>query len=300
MNSAFDECRLAEYSDSELVAHIQSSPGIYPNSRLSILSPNLIVKQIRESNAADELEGMRFARRISLRVPSIKRVVHKDKDVCIIMTRIRGRTMEAAWPNMSWLLTIWVAIQLRYFVEIMRKRHSSTAGSLVTGKCNSIWLEDYYGPPEHATPEILSSFILFWLQYIPPRKRMEPRISTRGSRLLPITPKYFVFTHQDLAPRNLFLDEDHNLWLLDWERSGWYPTYFEYASMQNSQLPLISLWDKLRWWVFCLISVGIYRKESQALSVVRGKCMRYPVACKDIVLQEEAHFDAFHLRKHGI
>jgi len=58
MNSAFDECRLADYSDSELVAHILSSPGISPNSRLSILSPNLIVKQVRESNAVDELEGM--------------------------------------------------------------------------------------------------------------------------------------------------------------------------------------------------------------------------------------------------
>jgi len=70
--------------------------------------------------------------------------------------------------------------------------------------------------------------------------------------------------------------------------------------MQNSRLPLIRLRDKLRWWLFCLISVGIYRKESQALSVVRGKCIRYPIARKDIVLQEGVHFDAFHLRKRGI
>ena len=299
-SSAFDERRLAEYSDTELVAHILSSPRISPNSRLSILSLNLIVKQTRESDAADELEGMRFAQQLGLRVPSIKRVVHKDRDVCIIMTRIHGRTMEAAWPNMSWLLTIWVAIQLRCFVEIMRMSRSSTAGSLITGKGKSIWLEDYYGLPEHATPETLSSFIQFWLQYIPPWKRTEPQISTRGLRLLPITPKHFVFTHQDLALRNLLFDEDNNLWLIDWEFSGWYPTYFEYAGMQNSQLDLISLRDKLRWWLFCLISVGIYRRESQALSVVRGKCIRYSLARRDIVLQEGAHFDGFHLRKHGI
>jgi len=299
-SSAFDERRLAEYSDTELVAHILSSPRISPNSRLSILSLNLIVKQTRESDAADELEGMRFAQQLGLRVPSIKRVVHKDRDVCIIMTRIHGRTMEAAWPNMSWLLTIWVAIQLRCFVEIMRMSRSSTAGSLITGKGKSIWLEDYYGLPEHATPETLSSFIQFWLQYIPPWKRTEPQISTRGLRLLPITPKHFVFTHQDLALRNLLFDEDNNLWLIDWEFSGWYPTYFEYAGMQNSQLDLISLRDKLRWWLFCLISVGIYRRESQALSVVRGNGIRYSLARRDIVLQEGAHFDGFHLRKHGI
>ena len=265
------------------------------------MSPNLIVKHVSEKNAEDELEGIRFAQQLRLRVPPIKRVVRKDRDVYIIMTHIHGTTMESAWRKMSWLATIWAAFQLRHCVRIMRSRTSPTAGSLITGKCNSIWLDDYYGLPDNATPKILSSFVQFWLQYEPRRKRITgPRINSQKPHMLPPTPKYFVFTHQDLALRNLILDEQGNLWLVDWEHSGWYPIYFEYCGMQNSNLRLTSLGDKIRWWLFCWISVGIYHKESRALAVVREKCMRNPIARKGIVLQEGAHFDAFQLRKRGI
>jgi len=295
------ECRLAEYDDSELISHILSSPHISPDSVISIISSNLVAKHLSERDAAEELGGIRFAQQLKLRVPSIKRVVRKDRDVYIIMTRIHGRTMEVAWPTMTWLSTIYVAFQLRHYVGVMRSRTSSTAGSLVAGKCNSIWLDDYYGLPEHATPETFSSFIQFWLQYQPRRKRINrPGTNTHERHKLPTTPKYFVFTHQDLALRNLLLDEQDNVWLVDWERSGWYPIYFEYAGMQNSNLHLVSFGDKLRWWLFCLISVGIYRHESRALTVVREKCIRNPIARKGIVLQEGAHPDAFHLRKRGI
>ena len=32
-----------------------------------------------------------------------------------------------------------------------------------------------------------------------------------------------VFTHQDLAARNLILDDNGRLWVIDWELAGWYP-----------------------------------------------------------------------------
>ena len=202
---------------------------------------------------------------------------------------------------MTWLSTVCIAFRLRRYVKIMRRRHSATAGSLVTGQCKSIWLDDYYGLPEHATPEIFSSFIQFWLQYEPRRTRKNrPNTLKRQKLGLPAMPKYFVFTHQDLALRNLLLDEQDNLWLIDWELSGWYPIYFEYAGMQNSNLHLVSLGDRLRWWLFCLISVGIYRHESRVLSTVREKCIRNPIARKNLVLQDGSHPDASHLRRRGI
>ena len=112
MNFAFDECRLAEYEDSELISHILSSPRISPDSVISIISPNLIVKQFSERDAADELGGIQFAQQLKLRVLSIKRVVCKDRDVYIIMTRIHSRMMEVAWSIMIWFSTIYVAFQL--------------------------------------------------------------------------------------------------------------------------------------------------------------------------------------------
>ncbi|KAI0554545.1 kinase-like domain-containing protein [Xylaria curta] len=42
-----------------------------------------------------------------------------------------------------------------------------------------------------------------------------------------------VFTHNDLAPRNVLIDEAGKITgLVDWELAGWYPDYWEYAKTQ--------------------------------------------------------------------
>ncbi|CAL5872659.1 uncharacterized protein PFLUO_LOCUS6925 [Penicillium psychrofluorescens] len=41
-----------------------------------------------------------------------------------------------------------------------------------------------------------------------------------------------VFTHADIAPRNIMVDEQNNVTgILDWEWAGWYPDYWEYAQI---------------------------------------------------------------------
>jgi phosphotransferase family enzyme len=41
-----------------------------------------------------------------------------------------------------------------------------------------------------------------------------------------------VFTHGDIAPRNIMVDQDNRITgILDWENAGWYPDYWEYANM---------------------------------------------------------------------
>ncbi|KAJ5722250.1 kinase-like protein [Penicillium malachiteum] len=37
-----------------------------------------------------------------------------------------------------------------------------------------------------------------------------------------------VFTHGDLAPRDIFVEGDKVTGILDWEHAGWYPEYREY------------------------------------------------------------------------
>lgn len=41
-----------------------------------------------------------------------------------------------------------------------------------------------------------------------------------------------VFTHADIAPRNIMVDEQNVITgILDWEFAGWYPDYWEHAQM---------------------------------------------------------------------
>jgi aminoglycoside phosphotransferase (APT) family kinase protein len=38
--------------------------------------------------------------------------------------------------------------------------------------------------------------------------------------------EHSVFTHADIAPRNVMVDEQKNITgILDWESAGWYPEY---------------------------------------------------------------------------
>ena len=40
-----------------------------------------------------------------------------------------------------------------------------------------------------------------------------------------------VFTHNDLNMRNILLDQDGQLWIVDWGWAGFYPMWFEYVGM---------------------------------------------------------------------
>lgn len=43
-----------------------------------------------------------------------------------------------------------------------------------------------------------------------------------------------VFTHADIAPRNIMVDEQNSIsGILDWEYAGWYPEYWEYAQIMR-------------------------------------------------------------------
>lgn len=38
-----------------------------------------------------------------------------------------------------------------------------------------------------------------------------------------------VFTHGNILPRNIMLREDGTVVIIDWERAGWYPSFWEYC-----------------------------------------------------------------------
>ncbi len=47
--------------------------------------------------------------------------------------------------------------------------------------------------------------------------------------------KPLVLTHNDLNAGNVMVDEDQQLWLIDWSESGFFPEFWERLSMQMQQ-----------------------------------------------------------------
>ena len=226
MANSIPTAQLISYSDDDLLEHISKSSTLSAVApRVRVISPSLVAKEVPEDEAEDELAALELAQRLNIRAPTVRRVVKGDP-VYIIMDRISGSTLADRWPTLSWISTILLALQLRTYVRRLRSLTSRTIGSLSSGKCRSIWTSDYYGIPDHATSAELDEFLRFWSCY----KRKQAN-STPNSTLPPT--RKLVLSHHDLAPRNIIIDESGNVWLVDWQLSGWYPDYFEYTSMQE-------------------------------------------------------------------
>ena len=65
-----------------------------------------------------------------------------------------------------------------------------------------------------------------------------------------------VFTHFDLSPRNMILDERNRLWVIDLELSGFYPQWFEYVGV-------LATWGKIEYcrWIAAFVA-GRYWEQT--------------------------------------
>lgn len=139
----FDQARLLEYTNDELLEHINAAP-LAPCSSATMLSTETVAKSTQWRYKTDELAAQQLALKIGIRTPQIQRTIDCEDCVYILMERIRGRTLEAAWLSLGWFQTLGLALQLRRFVRIMSTQRSCTAGGLSSGLCNSIWMDDIF------------------------------------------------------------------------------------------------------------------------------------------------------------
>lgn len=289
MNSDFQDDLLHNYSESELAHHITASPLLTPTSSVFLLSATLLAKHYEPPLVEDVVKSSEVARQLGIRAPCIKRTISYEGNAYCIMERIRGTTLEEMWAKLGWFMTIKLALQLRRFINLLRSVESSVAGSLATGECRSFWLEDKYGLPIRSTPEYIASFIQFWVNFTSIRKAKvaATQVSVDSKKPIPPVTQSFVLTHHDLAPRNLLLDSFGQLWLLDWDYAGFYPIYFEYASMQNFHIPQEwGLFTRLRWTLFSWIAVGRYERDARVLRQIRSKFTRFAVGRRFELLEK--------------
>jgi aminoglycoside phosphotransferase (APT) family kinase protein len=87
-----------------------------------------------------------------------------------------------------------------------------------------------------------------------------------------------VFTHGDIAPRNFIVDNERKLWLIDWERAGWYPAYMEYATIAvelDEHFPIVGF---VEWKNDVLGVLDAYKEELSFLTSIGWALMFAPMA----------------------
>lgn len=189
-----------------------------------ILGPSLVGKTTFRHVVEDEVAAMEFARSLGIRTPAVRRVIIPPEEELsfplIVMDRVHGSTLEELWPKLGWWRTARLAWQLRLWIQAMQNAHSQVGGGLATGIFYSQWLQDCSGPKDGASPEEFTSFLNWCIR---PPKSLGLIKRTKTALLQPL--KTHSFVHQDLVPRNMIIDDDNNLWVVDWGSAGWYPSY---------------------------------------------------------------------------
>lgn len=181
---------------------------------------NLVVK-VGRSVRMTELHNALFVREhTSIAVPAIHLAFSRGAINYMVMDRISGRCLQDDWAKFTDEERTSVLSQLRQYLDELRSLPPPCVpGPVGGGRLEGQWFT-FYGKDPFESYDDLVSWMNRMLK-IAHAEHVVGRFTTDGQPL--------VFTHQDISPRNLILDDDGKLWMIDWDLAGWYPPYFEYA-----------------------------------------------------------------------
>ncbi|KAE9410749.1 hypothetical protein BT96DRAFT_237017 [Gymnopus androsaceus JB14] len=153
------------------------------------------------------------------------------------MDYVKGRTIGQVWPTYSIWQKITVAFTLRRYLRQLHrlKTDSSPPGPIGNepSECDSpiFSVRPPRGP--FASYAELSDFFDERCKMGLDDNNVPYNDSSRTVRFDDLNSSPLVMTHQDLNPRNIIVSESGRIWIVDWEKVGYYPPWFEYVTMDG-------------------------------------------------------------------
>ncbi|KZV94184.1 kinase-like protein [Exidia glandulosa HHB12029] len=208
-----------------------------------------------------ETEAMRLARaQTDVPVPAVLRFA---PDGLLVSEYVNGRPLSACWTGLSLWRKVAIVWTLRGYVRQLRSVFPP--GPLFPGPvarepqtCLGVYFT-VYGAGPFATHQELADWYDHKLDVSRRVKKIPQGVPT-FDRSQPL-----VFTHLDFKPRNILLDENNVVWLIDWGLAGFYPRHMEYAAMVGSWKVLLGHW--LGYYVAGFIA-GFYDRQRQFFDTI--------------------------------
>ncbi|KLO88697.1 Uncharacterized protein LW93_4508 [Fusarium fujikuroi] len=239
-----DESDISSVSDEELLSAYLKAPQLHHYGAVTIsrISKHLAIKG-GPGVPKSEAENMKFASEtLQLPVPKVHRTFTAEipefagmpntrliEGHFIVMDYIQGSSLDKSWQTFDLTTKETVAQQV---AEVINKMQSTVLNHIPVGpigrsqdeKSQGPWFTDYGAGPFDTLKDLED-----WCNH-------KIDVCVMVKQLPPDTTKFefkdIVLTHQDLAPRNLVVDKDMKLWVLDWGCAGVYPKGFEQAALQ--------------------------------------------------------------------
>ena len=183
-----------------------------------------------------ETDNMRFVRKhTSIPVPEVfDEYDTSDGRHCIIMSHIPGTPLQKAWPDMPDEFKSSIVEQLIVYIHELRQ----LKGESVSSASGSPTLMSIFSSRVDKVLQSSSEFHHLLTSRVyrhpgMPRKIPEAYITFLRSRF--DDNSRLVFTHADLADRNILVQDGTITGILDWEWAGFYPEHWEFVTfVKNS------------------------------------------------------------------
>lgn len=178
------------------------------NTNISIVGEILIKRTTYNEVKAMDL----VSKYTKIKIPKIYKIIKNDTDdECIIhMEYIEGEILGNCLENMTEEQKNKIKIQLKDAFTQLREIHNPYNYYICSADGNSI--NDHRIGPEK----------------VGPFNTEEEFNNTIGNYNVK-TKNKSIFTHADIKPHNIILDNNNDIVLIDWECAGWYPEYWEYT-----------------------------------------------------------------------
>ncbi|KAJ3563800.1 hypothetical protein NP233_g8703 [Leucocoprinus birnbaumii] len=272
-------------SDEEILELKNNAPRLCPEAAVFRLTSGTVAKVSQEMDECPEdapeanALNLLFAE-TTIPVPRVRRVVKCQWDFLIVMDYIPGSTLAQVWPTFSIWKKMCIAFTLRRYIRQFRRLKASTTtppGPLSTHGPRICESPIFGRVQSHRGPFASYSELSAWFnkrhQMAMDIKKLPQNDPSRNDLFDNTRP--LVLTHQDLNLRNIMIDEDSRLWIIDWTWAGYYPEWFEYVAMarQNEDEVISGADDKL-WKAMIPFICGPYFRQERWLGRM-GRALYY-------------------------
>jgi aminoglycoside phosphotransferase len=176
-----------------------------------------------------ESEALRLVHKYThIPAPKIIDVVTNSESSFLLMTGLPGTIVGRALPTMTDKQVETLARDLKIYVSQLRHIPNNIDSGFAN--CNALGggiLDWHIGDSQRevlrfATEDDLNKYLTYDLPFSQTQlEQIEKAHSIQHD---------IVFTHADLNPRNILVDENMKICgIVDWECAGWYPEYWEYT-----------------------------------------------------------------------
>ena len=266
----FLPCKNSDLTPDEVLRNLETGVNLNTfdtGTSVKLICGDKVVKYGGSVRAAEAYNMEYVRKRTRINIPAVHLAFYHAGCTYIVMDYVHGHALQDKWTSAGKIERLAWASQLAEIISQLRALPSmdcTRPGPLnpnMEERCEGRWFTTFGAGPFHSHHDLA-----VWLN----RKLS---IARRGGDDTSTYPEFestcrLVFTHQDLAARNLILDDDDRLWAIDWELAGWYPEYMEYACIASDtgapELPVPQCWKET-----VLSYLQAYKREYEMLQSLR-------------------------------